>query len=306
MPRRHPDGDPRASWVYRFAAWLAFTVMRVQRWRVDVQGAEHLPRHGGVVIAANHTSFWDFFTSGWLPYRSWRRPVRILAKASLFSTPVFGWFMRRAEHIPVHRGAGREALTSAISALEGGELVLVLPEQTISPSLELLPFKPGAARMAAAAGVPLVPTVSWGSHRFHTSGRKPRWCWRLPVTVRYGEPLHPGPDDDPEVVTEELRRRIATLLDEVQRSYPHGTPAGAWWVPARLGGGAPGAEESDAFLRALAERWQHPTPQNPARATGPGSVDGTVGEVDEVVSSGPSGDLPSDAEIEDEPREAAS
>jgi hypothetical protein len=87
MPRRDHHGDPRASWVYRFAAWLAFTVMRLQRWRVDVQGIEHLPRHGGVVIAANHTSFWDFFTSGWLPYRRWRRPVRILAKASLFSMP---------------------------------------------------------------------------------------------------------------------------------------------------------------------------------------------------------------------------
>jgi 1-acyl-sn-glycerol-3-phosphate acyltransferase len=302
MPRRHPDGDPRASWVYRFAAWLAFAVMRLQRWRVDIQGAEHLPRHGGVVIAANHTSFWDFFTSGWLPYRSWRRPVRILAKASLFSAPVFGWFMRRAEHIPVHRGAGRGALTSAIAALEDGELVLVLPEQTISPSLELLPFKPGAARMAAAAGVPLVPTVSWGSHRFHTSGRRARWCWRLPVTVRYGEPLYPGPGDDPEQVTEELRRRIATLLDEVQRSYPDGTPAGAWWVPARLGGGAPGAEEADAFLRALAERWKHPTTDTPAHATGPGSVDGTVGEVEEVLP-GCSG---SSADDDEEPQEAAS
>ncbi|MGM0617872.1 MAG: lysophospholipid acyltransferase family protein [Actinomycetota bacterium] len=280
MPRRHHHGDPRASWVYRFAAWVAYAVMRLQRWRVDVRGVEHLPRHGGAVIVANHTSFWDFFTSGWLPYRRWRRPVRILAKASLFSTPVFGWFMRRAEHIPVDRGAGRQALASAIAALERGELVLVLPEQTISPSLELLPFKPGAARMAAAAGVPMVPTVSWGSHRFHTTGRKPRWSWRLPVSVRYGEPVRPGPDDDPEVVTQQLRQRLAVLLDEVQRSYPDGTPQGAWWVPARLGGGAPGAEEADAFLRALATRWRHPTTTAPAAATGPGSVDGTVGDLE--------------------------
>lgn len=303
MSRRHADGDPRASWAYRVAAWIAFAVMRLQRWRVDVQGAEHLPRHGGVVIAANHTSFWDFFTSGWLPYRHWRRPVRILAKASLFSTPVFGWFMRHAEHIPVHRGSGRGALLSAITALEEGEMLLVLPEQTISPSLELLPFKPGAARMAAAAGVPLVPTVSWGSHRFHTSGRKPRWSWRLPVTVRYGEPLRPGPDDDPEVVTEQLRRRIARLLDEAQRSYPQGTPSGAWWVPARLGGGAPGSQEADAFLRALAERWQHPTTAAPADGCGPGSVAGTVGGLGPALPDAERG-----AEDDDglDPREAAS
>jgi 1-acyl-sn-glycerol-3-phosphate acyltransferase len=267
MPPDVPPADPRASWVYRFAAWIAFTVMRLQRWRIDVQGIEHLPRHGGAIIAANHTSFWDFFTSGWHPYRSWRRPVRILAKASLFRARGFGWFMRRAQHIPVERGAGRGALRHAIVGLERGELVLVLPEQTISPSLELLPFKPGAARMAAAAGVPLVPTVSWGSHRFHTVGRKPRWSWRLPVTVRYGEPLRPGPDDDPVEVTAQLRRRMETLLDEVQRGYPGGTPAGAWWVPARLGGGAASAEEADAFLRRLAERWH--TPGTPPPATEP-------------------------------------
>ncbi|MFU8840901.1 MAG: lysophospholipid acyltransferase family protein [Nitriliruptoraceae bacterium] len=264
MPPPVPPPDPNATWVYRFAAWIAFAVMRVQRWRVDVQGAEHLPRHGGAIIAANHTSFWDFFTSGWHPYHAWRRPVRILAKASLFRARGFGWFMRRAEHIPVERGAGRGALRHAITGLERGELVLVLPEQTISPSLELLPFKPGAVRMAAAAGVPLVPTVSWGSHRFHTVGRKPRWSWRLPVTVRYGEPLRPGPDDDPVEVTAELRRRMEALLDEVQRGYPDGTPAGAWWVPARLGGGAASAEEADAFLRRLAERWHAPGTPPPA------------------------------------------
>ncbi len=271
MTRPAAPATPAASWVYRFAAWIAFAVMRAQRWRVHVQGVEHLPRHGGAVIAANHTSFWDFFTSGWHPYLRWQRPVRILAKASLFRARGFGWLMRRSGHIPVERGAGRGALRHAIAGLQRGELVLVLPEQTISPSLELLPFKPGAARMAAAAGVPLVPTISWGSHRFHTVGRRPRWSWRLPVTVRYGEPLFPGLDDDPVEVTEELRRRMAVLLDEVRRDYPDGAPVGAWWVPARLGGGAASPEDTDEFLRRLAEGWHRPTTAMPTpAATEPG------------------------------------
>jgi 1-acyl-sn-glycerol-3-phosphate acyltransferase len=82
----------------------------VQRWRFDVHGLEHVPRLGGAVIASNHTSFWDFFTVGRGPYLGWGRPVRILAKESLFRVPVFGPLMRRAEHIPVHRGAGAPAL----------------------------------------------------------------------------------------------------------------------------------------------------------------------------------------------------
>jgi 1-acyl-sn-glycerol-3-phosphate acyltransferase len=255
VPAPHDLRNPAAGPLYRLAAWVAFAVMRIQRWRFHVEDLHHVPEVGGAVIASNHTSFWDFFTTGRGPYLTWGRPVRILAKESLFRLPVFGWLMRRAEHIPVHRGAGAPAVASAVEALEAGELVLVLPEQTISPTFELLPFKRGAARMAAAAGVPLVPSISWGSHRFHTSGRRPRWSWRLPVVVRYGEPLHPTPDDDLEAVTEELRRRMQELLDTVQRGYPDGVPAGAWWVPARLGGGAP-AIDHDGYLESLAQRWK--------------------------------------------------
>jgi 1-acyl-sn-glycerol-3-phosphate acyltransferase len=267
MPRPVDRQDAGASWSYRAAARIAFTVMRVQRWRIEVVGGHHLPRHGGAVIASNHTSFWDFFTIGHLPYLGWGRPVRILAKEPLFRVPILGVLMRRAEHIPVHRGAGTAALHSAVAALQRGELVLVLPEQTISPAFELLPFKRGAARMAALAEVPLVPAVSWGSHRFHTVGRWPRWSWRLPVSVFYGEPLHPGPDDDPSEVTAELARRVGALLDEARRTYPDGAPAGAWWVPAALGGGAPSSEEADEFVRGLARRWGRPAAPGHERAS---------------------------------------
>jgi 1-acyl-sn-glycerol-3-phosphate acyltransferase len=256
VPRPTDPRNPCASLIYRFAAWVAFAVMRLQRWRFDIRGLENVPTHGGAVLAVNHTSFWDFFTVGRAPYLGWGRPVRILAKESLFRAPLFGWLMRRAEHIPVHRGAGATALRSAIDAAASGELVLVLPEQTISPSFELLPFKTGAARMAAGAGVPLIPCVSWGSHRFHTSGRRPRWSWRLPVVIAYGEPLVPTPKDDPAAVVAELWERMRAMLDEVQRTYPAGAPAGAWWVPARLGGSAPTQEEAERHVERLAKGWQ--------------------------------------------------
>lgn len=242
--------------VYRFAAGVAFGIMQVQAWRFRFHGLEHVPRTGGAVLAANHTSFWDYFTVGRGPYRMFGRPVRILAKASLFTTPVFGWLMRQAEHIPVHRGGGADALRSAVAALRQGELVLVLPEQTISRSFELLPFKPGAARMASAAQVPLVPAVSWGTHRFHTAGRLPRLRWRLPVEVRYGPPLCPAPGDDPVAVTAELRRRMDALLQAAVTGYPDGMPSGAWWVPHRFGGGAPLHREAEQDLDRLSRRWR--------------------------------------------------
>jgi 1-acyl-sn-glycerol-3-phosphate acyltransferase len=248
---------PRASLTYHVAARLAMTPIWLQRWRLDVEGLEHVPRSGGAVMVLNHSSFVDFFTAARLPFLRLGRPVRILAKASLFRSRLVGPFMRSAGHIPVERGSGRGALEAAVDALRRGEFVGVLPEQTISPSFELLPFKSGAVRMAQEAGVPVVPAVSWGSHRFWTTGDGPHLTWRLPVHIRYAEPVLP--EGDPESVTARIRTVMATMLEDVQRRYRDGLPEGARWVPARFGGSAPTFEEAEERLRRLRSSWGRPT-----------------------------------------------
>lgn len=245
-----------ASGLYRFGAAAALGIFRLQRWQITHAGLDNVPRVGGAVIAANHMSFWDFFTVAMGPYREWGRPVRILAKQSLFERPVFGPIMRSAGHIPVRRGRGSRAYGAAVDALRADELTLVLPEATISQALELLPFKTGAARMAIRARVPLVPAISWGSHRFHTVKRGPTPRWRLPVTVTYGRPIQASPDADPRAITDRLETVMQDLFDGVVRSYPDGTPPGAWWVPARFGGGAPTPEEADVHLATIRRRWR--------------------------------------------------
>lgn len=243
---RHTPEVPQAGLIYRGAAWVGVGVMRLQKWRFDVKGLEHIPAEGGCLIAANHQSFWDFFAVASAPYAAYGRPVRILAKKSLFDLPVFGRLMYRTGCIPVDRGNGLQALHHAIDALRRGELVLILPEGTISRSFDLLTLRSGAARMALEAGVPLVPAATWGTHRFYTSGRRPRWSWRLPVTARYGTPLRPSSDADPAEVTKELQVAMQSVLDSAVDAYPDGSPSGAWWVPARLGGGAPDHAEVEA------------------------------------------------------------
>jgi 1-acyl-sn-glycerol-3-phosphate acyltransferase len=93
--------------------------------------------------------------------------------------------------------------------------------------------------MAQRAGVPIIPVVGWGSQRFATKGHRIRPAFGIPVAVRYGPPLYVAADEDPVAATRRLEEAMAVMLDEVQREYGGGTPADAWWVPARLGGGAP-------------------------------------------------------------------
>jgi 1-acyl-sn-glycerol-3-phosphate acyltransferase len=242
------------TWRWRVLARIVIVVVQLLRWRIDVRGLEHVPRRGGAVLAFNHHSYVDFMMVGWPIVRTLRRPLRFLAKREIWASPKVGWVVRWARAIPVDRSSPSSrmaAFEGAVDALRCGDLVAVAPEQTISPSFELLPLRTGAARMAQAAGVPIVPVAGWGSQRALTKGGPKQAVRRLPVLVRFGAPLSVGPQDDPVAVTEELARRLTSLLHDAQQAYPDGMPAGARWVPARLGGGAPAHDE---VLRAHLER----------------------------------------------------
>ena len=239
----------RASWGFRLVARIAIVLVRVACWRITTTGLEHVPRSGGAVVTWNHTGHADFVTTIWPIYRSLGRTARILAKRELWRSVMTRWIVRAVDAVPVDRGRAADRsgpFVAAIEALHAGDLVVVAPEGTISPSFELLPFRSGAVRMAQQAGVPIIPSVTWGSHRMVTYGHgfSLRRAMGLPVSVRFGPPIDVGPDDDVAAATARLRAAMQALLDEVQRNYPDGTPAGAWWVPARLGGGAPPPDDA--------------------------------------------------------------
>lgn len=234
---------------FRAIASVVIAVVRMLRWRITTTGLEHVPRSGGAVVTWNHSGHVDVVSCVWDVVRVLRRQPHVLAKSELWRSPWTRWMVEAVGAVPVDRDSdtGRaRSLASAVETLQAGKLVALAPEGTISPSFELLPFRTGAARMAQQAQVPIVPAVSWGTHRMVTSGHgfSLRRGYRIPVSVRFGEPIHVGPDDDVQAATQRLRDVTQRLLRTVQEEYPGGNPPGAWWVPARLGGGAPRHEPS--------------------------------------------------------------
>jgi 1-acyl-sn-glycerol-3-phosphate acyltransferase len=162
--------------------------------------------------------------------------------------------MRGMHHIPVDREAGSTAFDAAVNALRSGEIVGVFPEATISRSFQLKEFKTGAARMAVAADVPLIPMALWGGQRIYTKGHRRDLSRGKAVTIAVGEPFRPEPGADPAAATQELKQRIGVLLAGLQERYPQ-QPAGEddrWWLPATLGGTAPTLEEATAMDEAEA------------------------------------------------------
>lgn len=221
------------------AAKLSF---RLLGQRIDLRGTEHVPRQGGALIAVNHIGYVDFVYGGLAVNPAGRR-VRFMAKRELFDHKVTGPLMRSLHHIEVDRGAGVASYRTAVDYLRAGEVVGIFPEATISRAMELKDFKTGAVRIAAEAGVPLLPVILWGTQRMMTKDHDKDFTTRgLPIHIRVGEPLHPT-GEDPESETAALHASMSSLLDETIRGYPE-SPEGQWWAPARYGGTAPTLEEA--------------------------------------------------------------
>jgi 1-acyl-sn-glycerol-3-phosphate acyltransferase len=226
--------------VYRAVAIAAKVLVAATGTKITYQGLEHIPRTGGAVLAINHTSYVDWVPPG-LAGIARGRYVRYMLKAEMQQVKFVNFLIRHCQHIPVDRGAGAEAYAEAVRRLRDGQIVGVMPEATISRSFELKEFKNGAARMALEAQVPIIPLIVWGAQRIWTKDH-PRDIGRrkIPVIVAAGPPL--APTGDAEQLDAALLQGMTSVLHHVQEEYPH--PEGAFWVPRRLGGGAPTVAEA--------------------------------------------------------------
>jgi 1-acyl-sn-glycerol-3-phosphate acyltransferase len=221
---------PVISLVKGFWKYLGF--------QFNFQGQENLPRKGGAILAINHVSYLDFAIAGTaaLPVK---RYVRFMAKKEIFDNKIAGPLMRGMHHINVDRSNGSASFVAALRALKYGEIIGIFPEGTISTSFEIKGLKSGAVRLAAGAGVPIIPTIVWGGQRVYTKGVKPNFKrGKTPVYVSFGQQIMYAPDAEIESAELHLRRVMIEMLRQVQEEYPD-SHVGQRWAPARLGGTAP-------------------------------------------------------------------
>ena len=182
--------------------------------RVEVLGAEHLPRSGAYLLVPSHRSMADIPLLAVLT----RRRIRFMGKASLFRILGLGRIFRALGSFPVERdGSDRAALRAGLDLLEIGEILVVFPEGTRCTSRQIQPLQPGAAYLAIKAGVPLIPVGLAGSEELGHQRRK-RFGRRCRVVIAVGEPI-PSPSRSGSVVPRALVNEhigvLATRLEEV-------------------------------------------------------------------------------------------
>lgn len=159
-------------------------------WRPTVEGAEHMPRHGPVIVASNHLSFVDSVV---IPVCA-PRHVRFLAKSDYFTGTGVSGTLTREWHkmigsVPVERrdtGAAQAALDAALGVLEEGDAFGIYPEGTRSRDGRLYRGRTGVAWLALRSGAPVVPVGLVGTEQIQPVGSN--WPRVRHVSVRFGTP----------------------------------------------------------------------------------------------------------------------
>lgn len=209
----------------------------------QVKGADNVPKEGGVLVAFNHVAHVDFILGGYGAWKETGRLPRFMAKREVFDNAIAGPLMRGMHHISVDRAEGAQSMRDAVEYLQAGEMVGIFPEATISRSFEIKEIKSGATRIAAEAGVPLIPVAIWGSQLIMTKDHPKDLFGRgKTITLVIGEPMY-FDGQDPEAETAALREKMIELHEEALAWHPaEEHPPGSWWLPASRGGSAPTPE----------------------------------------------------------------
>jgi 1-acyl-sn-glycerol-3-phosphate acyltransferase len=217
MTTRRQATGTRKPWLVALSRPLGRVLFR-SAFRLRVLGTEHVPAHGAVLLAGNHTGFLD----GPLVYVLSPRPATFLAKSELFVGPLaraLGWLGQ----VPVHRGRpDRTALRTGLQVLASGGALGVFPEGTRGAG-ELEEVSDGLAYLALHSGAPVVPIAVLGTAAALPKGaHRPRW--RAPVTVVFGAPVAVVVDGDPRarrtvrVAAEQLRLVLVAHLRDAAAS----------------------------------------------------------------------------------------
>jgi 1-acyl-sn-glycerol-3-phosphate acyltransferase len=223
--------------VFLYVASLVFVrLFALVMLRYDLRRQGSLPA-GPTIFVANHPSATDPF----LIHLISRKQLNVLITAKAFSVPVFGWFLRKVQEIPVPLKEGSAALEQARRHLDKGRSVAIFIEGHISPEQGgFLPPRSGAARLALSTGAPVVPVgISLRRERCHNIrsriaggvASEARWYLRGPYAVTVGKASRfEGDVEDREHVnriTKSIMEGICALASESEGRMAGGKMASA-------------------------------------------------------------------------------
>lgn len=186
---------------YTFARGLVKIYYKFM-FRMDIQGEEHIPTEGGVVLCCNHMSNLDPTTMAAFV----KRPVRYIAKKELFEKRWSAKLLSALGAFPVDRQTtDMKALKTAIKLLKNGEALGIFAEGTRVKEGEAKAAKAGVALFALKGEAPIVPICISSKYKF-----------RSIVHIRYGEPIYLDEYKGQKVTTEMMEEITEKVMEKVR------------------------------------------------------------------------------------------
>jgi 1-acyl-sn-glycerol-3-phosphate acyltransferase len=202
------------TFTYWFFKNLAKLLAKIF-FRFRVIHPERLPQSGGLILAANHQSYFDPPLVGICS----KRAVHYLARKTLMEWPFFGPLFPDMNVIPVDRdGNDMSALKTVIRKIKEGEGVVLFPEGTRSRDGNLQPGQAGVGLVIAKTLAPVVPVRIFGSYEAFPRGSK--GVKLLPIRVVIGEPIHFTKEDVANADRDTYRQLSQRVMDAIARLEP--------------------------------------------------------------------------------------
>ncbi len=215
-------------------AFVKLLVMSALRafYRIEPIHADRLPAKGGVLLTPNHISYLDAL----ILTAASPRPVRFLMISHYFKLPLVGKIAKLFDTIPISTTGAKDAIRIAARALEGGSVVCIFPEGTLSRSGFLGDVKRGFAIIARRAGCPVQAVYLDGLWKSIFSAERGRFFWKLPRTVPFGVRVAFGKPQAPdETSAGEVKRDLNALAGTVFARRRETAPNLAAFLDRRTG-----------------------------------------------------------------------
>ena len=144
--------------------------------RMTIEGQRNVPKEGGVILCANHSSNFDPVTMGIYSDRT----VYYMAKKELFENKFMYWLLKQLNAFPVDRStADMTAFKNAVKLLKEGKTIGMFAQGTRVKAGEEKAAKAGVALFAMKGKAPVVPVAISGSCKPFSS-----------MKIVYGKPLY--------------------------------------------------------------------------------------------------------------------
>jgi 1-acyl-sn-glycerol-3-phosphate acyltransferase len=266
-PREFPTGwarTPAARATREAILRYGFRPIVWSESQPTVEGLDNLEHMApSVLFVANHASHMDTPLLLCSLPKSWREKTAVAAAADYF----FDVWWRAAttalvfNTFPIERTGGKRATTTARKLIGEGWNLIVYPEGTRSRDGWLGRWRHGAARLAIEYELPVVPVALRGTFAAMPRGRSWPVKGRVPVSVRFGPPIRPGPGEEFPTLSRRMQQELARLHDE---------DASTWWESLRR----EAEDRTPALAGPDAPRWRRvweasrPLPRRTGRSAG--------------------------------------